>query len=132
MFVLALRRKWVEADEGFVDESGMTHDEAVLRQLSEKLSHQHAEIGFLSKIISAGESWIESGDLGFAPIARHAGRLSRNVGGALPRAGRDVHGHRNARERAELAAHRCAAGTGHTDELQSGMAIRHQTLTAKD
>jgi len=49
----------VEADEGS-STIGMTHDEAVLRQFSKKLSHQHAKIGFLSKIIGAGKSRIDA------------------------------------------------------------------------
>ena len=61
------RSRWVrqriEADQGFVDEPGMTHDEAAFRQSVEKLLHQRAEIGLPGKIIGAGEGRIE-GDTG--------------------------------------------------------------------
>src|SRR6266700_2105683 len=59
VFVFALDRQRVEADQGFVDEPRVTHDEAILRKLIEKLSHQHAEIGLLRKIIGTGEARIE-------------------------------------------------------------------------
>src|SRR5450631_1211931 len=59
VFMFALHRQRVEADQGFVDETRVAHDEAALRQTIEKLSHQDAEIGRLRKIISAGESRIE-------------------------------------------------------------------------
>src|SRR4030081_2025011 len=59
VFVFALDRQRVEADQGFVDEPRVTHDEAILRKLVEKLSHQHAEIGLLRKIIGTGEARIE-------------------------------------------------------------------------
>ena len=59
VFVFALDRQRVEADQGFVDEPRVTHDEATLRQPIEKLSHQDAEIGPPRKIIGAGESRIE-------------------------------------------------------------------------
>src|ERR1700716_4570305 len=63
VFMFALGRKRVEANQGFIDEAGMTHDETALRQPIQKLSHQGAEIGLSGKIISAGESGIE-GDAG--------------------------------------------------------------------
>src|SRR5712671_6137507 len=59
VFVFTLDRQRVEADKGFVDESGVTHDETALRQPLEKLSHQHAEIGLPRKIIGPGETGIE-------------------------------------------------------------------------
>ena len=59
VFVFALVGEGIEADEGFVDEAGMTHDETAFRQPIEKLSHQRAEIGGLRKILGAGESGIE-------------------------------------------------------------------------
>src|SRR6266699_3228582 len=63
VFMFALDRQRVEADQGFVNESRMTHDEAMFRQPVEKLPHQHAEIGLPREIIGAGESGIE-GDIG--------------------------------------------------------------------
>ena len=63
VFVFALVGERIEADKGFVNETGMTHDETALRQPIEKSLHQDAEIGLLRKIISAGESGIE-GDTG--------------------------------------------------------------------
>src|SRR6201999_1264885 len=63
VFMLAMDCQRVEADKGFVDKSGMTHDETTLRQPVEKFSHQGAEIGLPGKIIGAGESGIE-GDIG--------------------------------------------------------------------
>src|SRR3984893_14601539 len=59
VFMFALDRQRVEADQGVVDEPRVTHDEAALRQTIEKLSHQDAKIGLFRKIISAGESRIE-------------------------------------------------------------------------
>src|SRR6266446_8522895 len=59
VFVFALDRQRVEADQGFVDEPRVTHDEAILRKPIEKLSHQHAEIGLSRKIIGTGEAGIE-------------------------------------------------------------------------
>ena len=59
VLVLALDRQRVEADQDVVDESRVTHDQAVLRQPIEKLPHQHAEIGLPGKIIGAIESGIE-------------------------------------------------------------------------
>src|SRR3981081_3466577 len=59
VFVFTLDRQRIEADKGFVDETGVTHDETALRQPIEKSLHQDAEIGLLRKIISAGESGIE-------------------------------------------------------------------------
>src|SRR6266849_10825721 len=59
VFVFALDRQRIEADQGFVDEPRVTHDEAILRKPIEKLSHQHAEIGLSRKIIGTGEARIE-------------------------------------------------------------------------
>src|SRR5258706_9974628 len=59
VFVLAMGGKRVEADQGVVDEAGMTHDETALRQPLEKLPHQGAEIRSLREIVGAGESGIE-------------------------------------------------------------------------
>src|ERR1700680_5087266 len=59
VFMFALDRQRIEADQGFVDEPRVTHDEAALRQPIEKLSHQDTEVGPLRKIIGAGESRIE-------------------------------------------------------------------------
>src|SRR5882724_2808153 len=59
VFVFALHRQRVEAEQGFVDEPGVTHDEAIVRKPIEKLSHQHAEIWLLRKIIGTGEAGIE-------------------------------------------------------------------------
>src|ERR1700737_874562 len=59
MFVLALGGERVEADQGVIDEAGMAHDEAALRQAVEKLSHQGAEIRPLREIVGAGESRIK-------------------------------------------------------------------------
>src|SRR5260370_38618013 len=72
VFALALRGQRIEADQGFVDEPGMTHDKAALRLSVEKLSHQRAVIGLSREIVSAGESDIES-DMG----ARGAGAKLR-------------------------------------------------------
>src|ERR1700674_5204255 len=59
VFAFALGRQRVETDKGFVDEAGMTHDEAAFRQSIEELLHQRTEIGRLRKIIGAGEAGIE-------------------------------------------------------------------------
>src|SRR6266704_3151146 len=83
VFVFALDRQRVEADQGFVDEPWVTHDEAILRKLIEKLSHQHAEIGLLRKIIGTGEARIEC-DIG----ARGAATKLRAQNGEKQRLGR--------------------------------------------
>src|SRR3979411_1520765 len=44
VLAFALDRQRVEADKGFVDEAGMTHDEAAFRQSIQKLLHQRAKI----------------------------------------------------------------------------------------
>ena len=59
VFMFALGRERIEADQDIVDEAGMTHDEAAFRQPIEKLLHQRAEVRRLIKIIGAGESGIE-------------------------------------------------------------------------
>src|SRR5713226_9637092 len=59
VFVFALDRQRVEADQGFVDAPRVPLFLSNHRQPTEKLPHQDAEIGPLRKIISAGESRIE-------------------------------------------------------------------------
>src|SRR5580700_8738368 len=54
VFVFALGRERVEAEEGLLDEAGMTHDQATLRQPVEKLPHQRAEIPLLRPVVGAG------------------------------------------------------------------------------
>ena len=59
VFVFALGRKRIQAGKGFVDESGMTHDDTAVWQPIKKLLHQPAEIALSGKIIGAGEAGIE-------------------------------------------------------------------------
>src|SRR3984885_2899968 len=63
VFALALVGERIEADQDLVDQSGVTHDDAVVRQGNEKLLHQGAEIGWPGEIIGASEAGIEN-DIG--------------------------------------------------------------------
>src|SRR3954447_15482885 len=62
VFALALIGQRIEADQGVIDKTRVTHDEAALRQAFYKLPHQLPEIRRFRKIIGAGECRIE-GDL---------------------------------------------------------------------
>src|ERR1700704_3257920 len=86
VFVFALAGERIEADKGFIDETGMTHDETALGQPIEKLPHQRAEIGLLRKIIGAGESGIEgdSGARGARPKLRAQDVEKQRLGRAEP------------------------------------------------
>src|SRR5439155_1223269 len=57
MFALGGQR--IETDQDIVDESGMAHHEAAIRQQIEELRHQGTEVGCPRKIIGAGEGGVE-------------------------------------------------------------------------
>ena len=59
MFLFPNGREWIEAAQGIIDETGVTHDHPILRQAFEKLVHQPPEIDRSRKIIGAGESRVE-------------------------------------------------------------------------
>src|ERR1700722_10923121 len=59
VFALALIGERIEADQDVVDQAGVTHHDAIFRQMVEKLLHQRAEIGWPGEIIGAGEAGIE-------------------------------------------------------------------------